>query len=106
VCSKSCATDDECGPAGEAVCRGNCDQGKTCAKLAFTGGVGEACDGGKTCKTGLSCLPFLLAQPSGACTSSGDVCSKTCTDDAGCADLGPKAKCFGCGETRTCGLTK
>lgn len=106
ACSKPCTTDQECGAEGEALCVPDCGiEGKRCAKDGFSGKLGEACSAKKTCQEGLSCIPFLIAKDGGACEPVDDVCSRTCTDDASCSDLGPKAKCFGCGDARFCGLT-
>lgn len=108
-CSKPCTTDAECGLEGEALCVNTKDcatpDQKRCVKDGFSGKIGESCTEKKKCQEGLSCLPFLISKSGGACEPVSNACSKTCTDDASCADLGPKVKCFSCGEARFCGLT-
>lgn len=73
---------------------------------ACTGGTlpaGAVCEQGDQCDDGLACLD--LGQFSGTtCTVVGKVCSRTCEDDAGCADLGANFRCFaGCGTEKICG---
>lgn len=68
--------------------------------------AGAECHATSECDTGLDCLD--LAQFAGsACTVIAKTCSKTCTGDPGCADLGAGYKCFaGCGSAMTCGPTE
>ena len=66
--------------------------------------AGAVCKATLDCEAELSCLD--LGQFNGtACTVIGKSCTKTCTDDAGCASLGTNFKCFAtCSTDKVCAL--
>lgn len=65
--------------------------------------AGAACEASAECAPSLECVPLATWQ-GGLCAEPASVCSKKCTDDSGCADLGSGFKCFAiCDGTSTCG---
>jgi hypothetical protein len=67
--------------------------------------AGAVCTDSSECEATDSCLE--LGQFSGsACTVVGKVCSKNCTTNSDCAELGPSFMCFAsCGSAMVCGAT-
>jgi len=75
-----------------------------CTSSSTGGRAGRVCTEDSDCADGLDCLEFGEFS-GGTCTVVAEACSKTCTDDAGCADLGPDFKCLAsCGPDKLCGL--
>ena len=67
--------------------------------------AGAVCTDSSECEAAQSCLE--LGQFSGsACTVVGKVCSKSCTSNGDCAELGSAFMCFAsCGSAMVCGAT-
>lgn len=112
ACTRPCSVDSDCadlGDSSDVACKPACGPGSApeCARLGFNGTLGEPCDATKACSAqlGLSCRDLLVSE-AGGCKAVAQTCSKACDTDADCDGLAPNAKCFGCGGTKSCGLSE
>ena len=75
-----------------------------CTSASTSKPASATCSSDSECSSG-ACLDLAVFND-GGCSSAGKACSKSCLNDADCAALGAKYKCFGgCGTTKSCGAT-
>jgi hypothetical protein len=95
-----CTTRDDCADDyRNQVFRGDCVAG-ACVPLTGNGATasGGACDSVSDCASGLSCPSFYFTEDA----DTRDVCTQTCTDDAGCSAMGTDYVCTSFLITNVC----
>ena len=107
ACSTSCDSDADCTALGETFkCFDGCNSDRSCGATEIATEdlpAAAVCETTDACQQGLECLPVTQDDGGGVCSEVGKSCSRTCTDDDECTDLGEDFRCFGCDGSATCG---
>ena len=107
ACSTPCDTDTDCTALGEEfLCFDGCGSERSCGATEIATEnlpPGAVCETTAACQQGLECLAVTQGN-AGDCSEVSKSCSRPCTEDDECADLGEDFRCFGCEGSTTCGL--